>query len=192
MYYDDFDDNGKSETIVVIKKDDNYYPLDGFDLMASQMASLRKKYTSYHSFAGQTIDQIFSSDQLKKATTYEVQQLASGYLKNDNGNFRFIQFPLELQISPIMAQLKYDFDSDGSVEVLMGGNYFGVQPFHGRYGSFSGAIMKSENEILQGKSVGLKLLNQSVRHFNVISLDGNNYLLVTINSGKAQVYKRLK
>lgn len=192
MYYSDFDENGKSETIVAIDKDGSYYPLDGFDLIAGQIPSLRKKYTSYQSFAGRRIEEIFSKEQLKKAVAYNVYQLASGYLKNDNGKFNFNQFPIELQISPIMAQLKYDFDSDGKEEVILGGNYFGVQPFHGRYGSFSGAIIKNENMILTGRSIGLNLFNQSVRHFNIITIKNDAYLLVTINNGKAQVYKLLK
>jgi hypothetical protein len=192
MYYGDLDENGKTETIVTIKKDGGYYPLDGLDVLASQIASLRKKYTSYQSFAGQNIEQIFSDDQLNKATIYEVHQLASGYLKNVNGKFEFVELPIELQISPIMAQLSYDFDADGKPEVLLGGNYFGIQPFHGRYGSFSGAVIKSETEVLDGKLVGLNLFNQSVRHFNILSLKNENYLLVTINNGKAQLYKLQK
>jgi hypothetical protein len=192
MYYSDFDENSKSETIVTIEKGGNYYPLDGLDVMASQMASLRKKYISYESFAGQHIEQLFSSKQLGKAIVYEVHQLASGYLKNVNGKFEFVQLPLALQISPIMAQLVFDFDGDGKQEVLLGGNYFGVQPFHGRYGSFSGAVIKNEQEVLDGKRIGLNLFNQSVRHFNLIPVRNENYLLVTINNGPAQVYKLRK
>lgn len=192
MYYNDFDGNGKSETILAIEKKGKYYPLDGLDMIAGQIVSLRKKFTSYESFAGKTIEQIFSSDQLAKAKVYEVHQLASGYLRNDNGKFTFVQFPLDLQISPIMALLNFDFDRDGKEEVLVGGNYFGMQPFHGRYGSFSGALIKSDQEIIQGKELGLNLFNQSVRHFTVISVKGVNYLLITINNGKAQVYKLMK
>lgn len=192
MYYNDFDGNGKSETVLAIEKKGNYYPLDGFDLLASQIPSLRKKYTSYAAFAGKKIEEIFSREQLKNSILYEVHQLASGYLKNKNGKYSFVQLPLELQISPIMSLIKYDFDLDGKEELLLGGNYFGVQPFHGRYGSFSGAIVKNESEILSGNSVGLDLFNLSVRHFNVITIKNDKYLLVTINNGKAQVYKILK
>ncbi len=192
MYYGDFDNNGKSETIVAIEKESKYYPLEGFDKLASQIPSLRKKYISYNSFAGKSIDEIVDNEQLTKAVMYKVHQLASGYLKNEKGTFKFVQLPLDFQISPIMVQLKYDFDSDGKQEVLLGGNYFGIQPIQGRYGSFSGAIIKSETEVLYGQSIGLKLFNQSVRHFNVISYKDDNYLLVTINNAKAQVYKLLK
>lgn len=192
MYYSDFDQDGKSETIVAIEKKRGYYPLDGFDLISNQIVGLKKKYTSYKAFAGKRIEEVFSDDQLKKAALYEVRQLASGYLKNENGSFKFVELPIELQISPIMAQLKYDFDSDGREEVLLGGNYFGVQPFHGRYGSFSGAIIKNESKILRGNAAGLNFFNRSVRHFNVIHFKNNNYLLVTVNNGKAQIYQLIR
>lgn len=189
MHYGDFDGNGQSETIIAIEKEGNYYPLAGFDLLASQVVSLRKKYTSYKSFAGQTIEEILTKDQLNRAIIYKVDCLASGYLKNEKGRFTFVQLPMDLQLSPIMAQIKYDFDFDGKEEVLVGGNYFGMQPFHGRYGSFSGALIKSEHEVLNGNSIGLDLVNQSVRQFNIISTKNDTYLLTTINNGKAQVYK---
>ena len=189
MYYSDFDENGKSETIVAIEKNGSYYPLNGFDMLSGQIVGLKKKYTSYQAFAGQTIEKIFSAKQLKKAVIYSVHQLASGYLKNENGTFKFVPLPMELQIAPIMTQLTYDFDSDGQDEVLLGGNYFGVQPFHGRYGSFSGAIIENEGKILNGNTAGLNLFNQPVRHFNVITFKGDHYLLVTINNGKAQIYR---
>lgn len=192
MYYNDFDGNGKYETIISIEKDGKYYPLDAFDMIAGQIVSLHKKFTSYKEFAGKTIDEVFSKEQLDNATKYSVHELASGILKNDDGRFHFIPFDNELQLSPILSMLEYDFDSDGITEVLLGGNYFGVQPFYGRYGSFNGAIVKDEHQVLLGKEVGINFMNKSVRHLNALTLGGDNYLLVTLNDDKPQVYKFLK
>lgn len=192
MYYNDFDGDGKSETVVALEKKGKYYSLDGYDLLTSQMTSLKKKFPTYKSFAGKTLEEIFTASQLESSVAYDVHTLASGYLRNEDGKFEFSKLQADLQISPIMAMMKYDFDGDGKDEVLLGGNYFGVQPFHGRYGSFSGAIIRNEDEILLGNSVGLNLMNQSVRHFNVISYRNKDYLLVTMNNGKAQVYKLIR
>jgi hypothetical protein len=192
MYYDDFDHNGQAETIIAIAKKGSYYTLDSFDMLVSQIPSLRKKFTSYHSFAGKTIEEIFSKKQLADAVLYEVDLLHSGYLKNEKGEFRFVPFPAELQIAPVMAQTKFDFDSDGKEDLLLAGNYFGVQPFHGRYGSFSGALIKPGPEILSGNRLGLELINHSVRQLNVIRVGDDPYLLVTVNNGAAQVYKLSK
>jgi enediyne biosynthesis protein E4 len=189
MYYNDFDQNGTSETIVALEKNGRYFPLDGFDVIASQIVGLRKKYTSYQAFAGKTVEEVFSDQQLEHAIIYKVHCLASGYLKNENGKFKFQSFPSHLQVAPIMAQLSNDFDGDGREELLLAGNYFGVQPFHGRYGSFDGAVIKSETEIISGVNAGLNLINQSVRNLKVISVNGNRYLLISINDGKLQVYK---
>jgi enediyne biosynthesis protein E4 len=192
MYYSDFDLNGQSETILAIEKNGRYYPLDGLDLLASQMPSLRKKYTSYKSFAGQSVDEIFTKQELKSAKLFEVHQLASGYLRNDNGKFTFVPLSIEFQIAPIMAQLKFDFDLDGKQELLLAGNYFGVQPFYGRFGSFPGAVIKKDGKVLSGLQVGLHLVNKSVRHLNIINVNNQNYLIVTINNDDVQVYKLLK
>lgn len=189
MYYSDFDQNGKAETIVAIEKNGAYYPLDGFDLLASQLPSLRTRYQSYEAFAGKTVEEVFQGMKLDKAVLYRVHELASGYLKNDRGKFNFEPLPYAQQFAPIMAQLKYDFDADGKNEVLLAGNYFGMQPFHGRYGSFTGAIVKSETSILDGLQLGLLFFGQSVRHLNIVEFNGGKYLLVTINNGKVQIYK---
>ncbi|MGE0589015.1 MAG: VCBS repeat-containing protein [Cyclobacteriaceae bacterium] len=192
MYYSDFDKDGKSETIIAIEKYGKYYPLDAFDMLASQIVSLHKKFTSYKSFAGKTIEEIFTDEQLSNAKVYDVRNLASGYLINDKGKFSFKPLPMDVQLSPVLAQLKYDFDKDGKEELLLAGNYFGVQPFNGRFGSFGGALVDSENRILTGNSIGLNFINKSVRHLNVVNVGSTRYLIVTINNDKAQIYKLLK
>ena len=189
MYYADFDNNGKTETIVCNYKDGKYYPLLGLDELAGQIVSLRKKFTSYKSFAGKSIEEIFEKSVLKKATILEVHTLASGYLKNENNRFTFFPFKNELQVAPITSFLSHDFNADGKKEVLVAGNYFGVTPFHGRFDSFSGALIKNEKDIILGNKIGLNFSHKVVRKLNIISLKGKQYLLVTINNDAAQVYE---
>ncbi len=189
MYYADFDENNQTETIVCTEKEGNYYPLLGLNELSSQLVSLRKKFTNYKSFAGKKIEDIFERKILNKATIFEVNELRSGYLRNENGRFSFIPFQRELQVSPITTFLKYDFDKDGKQEVLAAGNYFGVKPFHGRFDSFSGALIMNESDVMLGHQIGLDLAQKSVRHLIIITLNGKSYLLVTINNDSAQVYK---
>ena len=189
MYYSDFDKNGRTETIVTTEKGGQYFSLLGLDELSDQLVSLRKKFTTYNDFAGKSIEEIFDKKTLNKATVLEVNELQSGYLKNENGQFIFIPFQTNLQIAPITAFLNYDFDNDGRNEILAAGNYFGVTPFHGRFDSFSGALIKSEKEVLLGHEIGLDLAQKSIRHLNIITLKGESYLLVTINNDKVQVYK---
>ncbi len=192
MYYGDLDNNEQTETIIAIAKNGNYYPIESLDELTGQLVSLKKKFTTYGEFAGKDMDQIFENKTLNNAELLEVFELRSGFLRNENGTFTFVPFQAELQVSPIMAFAKHDFDNDGKQDVLAAGNYFGVKPFHGRFDSFAGAMIKSEKEMLFGDEIGLNFTQKSVRHLNIINLNNKSYLLVTINNDKAEVYKLLK
>lgn len=189
MYFSDFDGNGSKETIVCTEKEGKYYPLLNFDDLSTQIVSLRKKFSSYKDFAGKPIELVFDKQALEKAIELEVHELRSGYLRNDGNGFSFVPFKEELQVSPITCFLNFDFDQDGKNEVLAAGNYFGVTPFHGRFDSFPGAIIKSKEEIVLGNKLGLQLSNYSARHLNIINNKGKKYLLVTINNDRVQVYE---
>lgn len=188
MYYADFDDNGSTETVVAIEKDGKYYPLLGLDDLAGQMVFLRKKFNTYKDFAGKTMEEIFG-EKLNKATIFEVHTLASGFLRNNKGSFTFEAFANALQIAPLKAFVAYDFNQDGKDEVLTGGNYFGVIPFHGRFDSFPGALISSENNITLGSELGLNLSHKSVRHLKIITVKNKPYLLIVYNNEKAEVYE---
>jgi len=189
LYFSDFDTNGQTETITSFAKNGAYYTLEGLDALATQMVNLRKKFNSYSAFAGKSIEEILEPEQLKAAKIHEVNTLASGYLRNQNGSFEFVPFPNDLQVSPIMDFLSHDFDGDGNIEVLVGGNYFGVKPYHGRFDSFPGALIKNENEIFLGSQLGLDFTQKSIRHMDILTLNDQNYVLAVFNDEKVEVYK---
>lgn len=190
MYYDDFDTNGTFETIVAIEKKGNYYTTMGLDELVEEFSGmLKKKFNNYKSFAGKKVDEIFDVAMLEKATLYEVHDLKSGYLRNDNGKFTFIPFSNKMQVGPITSFVKLDFDGDGKDEVFAAGNYFGVTPYHSRFDGFSGALIKNQKTIYLGNQIGIDLSQKAVRHLDIIPFNGKKYLLVTVNNKKAEVYE---
>ncbi len=189
LYYGDFDANGQTETILALPKDGKYYTLASFDDLASQLIFLRKKFNTYKDFAGLSVEEVFGKELLAKATVLKVSTLASGYLRNNDGEFLFVPFDQELQVSPLTTFLTYDFDSDNQLEVLLGGNYFGVKPYHGRFDSFPGALIENENELILGHSLGLDFTNKSLRHLNIVTFNAKDYLLATFHNEKVQVYE---
>jgi len=188
LFYGDFDANGQTETITAIVKEGDYYTLASLDDLAAQLVFLRKKFNSYSNFAGKKLEDIIDKEKLAKATVLEVQELQSGYLKNEGGQFYFVPFEPVLQVSPLMEFLTHDFDNDGKDEVLIGGNFFGVKPYHGRFDSFSGALLKNENTVLLGNQIGLDFNQKSIRHLSIITLRDKPYLLATFNNDASQVY----
>lgn len=189
MYYSDFDENGSTETIMAYQKNGQYFTVSGLSELGSQMNFLKKKFTSHKEFAGKPIEEIFSKEQLENAKLFTVKNLASGYLLNSEGKFTFEAFDAALQMAPITAFLKFDFNHDGKEEVLVGGNYFGVTPYHGRFGSLSGNIVTSEGEILEGNKLGLSFTQKSVRGLDIVNFQGSVYLLVTYNDEEHEIYQ---
>lgn len=187
MYYGDFDENGSTETLLALWKEDAYYPIEGLDMLSKQLVFLRKKFTSYKAFAGKSMEEVFGLDLLQKAEVLEVEELGSGYLENNDGQFDFKPFLKQLQVAPLMAALVGDFDRDGDTELLLAGNYFGVQPYHGRMASFNGALI-DQTKIISGNELGLDFYNQSIRHLHKLQVAGKDYLIVTVNDAPVQIY----
>jgi len=192
MYYGDLDKNGATETIVSTFKDGKDYPVDGLKELSSQLVSLRKKFNSYSSFAGKSMEDILGENMLPNAEILEVHTLNSGFLKNENGKFTFVPFSYKLQLAPIMSFLEFDFNGDNKTEVLAAGNYFGVKPYHGRFDSFPGALISNNNNITLANKIGLDLTGKSIRNMNIIKFNNNNYILLTFNDEAAEVYQILK
>ncbi|MHA7056375.1 VCBS repeat-containing protein [Aquimarina sp. M1] len=192
LYYDDFDGNNKTETILALPKNEKYYTAMGLDELSGQLNFLKKNFTTYNDFAGKTVEEVFGQKTLENATLLEVHQLASGYLKNESGKFTFVPFSNSLQLAPILAMLKYDFNRNGKEEVLMAGNYFGVAPYHGRFDGFGGAILESNNSVIEAHELDINLSQKSVRGLNIINFVNKDYLLITLNNGKAEIYEMLQ
>jgi hypothetical protein len=189
MYYDDFDSNGTFETIVAIEKGGEYYTTMGLDELTEEFSGmLKKKFHTYKSFAGKTLEEIFDTKMLEKAKLYEVDNLKSGYLRNNQGKFTFVPFSNELQVAPINCFVKSNFEG-GKEAVFAAGNYFGVSPYHSRFDGFSGALIKNEKLIYLGNKIGIDLTQKAVRHLNIIDFNGKKYVLVTINNKKVEVYE---
>ncbi|GAA4321918.1 VCBS repeat-containing protein [Pontixanthobacter gangjinensis] len=190
MFYGDIDGNGSTETILTHEKEGKYYTYAGLDELASQMNYLKKKFPDYSKFAGKDVQEIFG-DGLDQMSVLEVNTLASGYLKNEDGKFRFIPFNKNLQFAPINAILVTD-KVDGEEVALLSGNYFGVSPFHGAYAAFSGAMIFSENDIRLGPEIGLDLSGKAIREMELIELGNQSFLIGLANNDKAELYKVLK
>ncbi len=188
MYYSDFDGNGTTETVIATEIDGDYYPLENFQELSKQLVYLRKKFTTFKDFAGKTIEEIFDAPKLKNSKVLTAHNLSSGYLENVDGNFKFRAFNNKMQSAPITEFLKYDFDADGTKEVLAAGNFLGLKPFHGRLGAFPGAIISKNDGVMLGNEIGLDLLNKEVRNANIIHFNNQPYLLISYKDGYIDTY----
>ena len=75
---------------------------------------------------------------------------------------------------------------------MVGGNYFGVIPYHSRFDSFSGALIQDEATVISGRKIGINFAQKAVRQLNKITIDDSTYVIVILNNAALEVYQLKK
>ena len=193
LYVNDFDRNGTPDPIISQYNGDKAYPLALRHDLVMQLPSLKKKYLKYESYKEQTIEDIFTEDELKKTVKKQVYRLATSLLINKgDGTFDIKELPVEAQFSPTFGLFVEDFDRDGKLDILLGGNIYGVKPEVGRYDANYGLLLKGNGDnsfqaILASVS-GFSVKGQ-LRDMVAIEANGKKLLLVAKNNEKMQVFE---
>lgn len=193
MYVNDFDDNGTPEQIICQYNGEESYPLVLRHDLVRQLPGLKKKYLKYHDYKEQTIEDLFSPEQLRTSVVREVYNLQSSILLNNgDGTFKMEALPLPAQFSPVYGIHVEDIDRDGHLDVLLGGNLYGVKPEVGRYDASYGLWLKGNGDgtfqPIRTQDSGLNLEGQ-VRDIEKIEVNGRRLLLVAKNDEPMQVYE---
>ncbi len=145
MWVNDFDRNGTAEQIVCVFNGEESYPMALRNDLVNQMPTLKKKYLKFNSYANQTIDDIFTPDQMAGAIRLEAVNLASSILLNDGaGHFTLRPMPVEAQFAPLYTILARDLDGDGLPELIAGGNLSRAKPETGIYMSSAGWVLSNK------------------------------------------------
>ena len=196
MYFSDFDQNGKKETILAYEKNGKYYPANSKDELSSQLPVLNKHYRNYESFSNQPIETILGKLNTKDSLIqYQVHTLASGYIINNKGKYdTFKKFPPELQLSPINCFIKGDFTEAGYNQLLLGGNFNGVNTYHGVFNSNPGFLIykgesKSPFKYKKTFDLGLELHNKQVKKLLLLKQKNSTYLISANNNDSILIYK---
>jgi hypothetical protein len=190
LYFNDFDRNGFSEGVICFKaKDGKDYPFALRHDLIDQVKSLKKKFPDYNSFKDADISKIFNLNEMEGLEVYEVNNLETTiYINKGDFNFEKIPIPKEVQFSPIYAINSYDFDDDGDIDIVMGGNLHGVKPEVGIYDASYGVYLENkgnENFVFHPDGKGF-FLKGEIR--DIIILDEDK-MLVSRNKDTLSLFK---
>lgn len=192
-YVNDFDNNGSIEQIVCNYNEGKSYPLVLRHDLIKQLPHLKKKYVYYTNYKGQTIEDVFTEKELEGSIVHEVTMLESVLLiNNGDASFKIKPLPTESQFAPIYAISASDFDKDGVVDLVLGGNLYNVKPEIGSYDASYGQFLKGTgNGDFTVFSMGESgfFLDGEIRDFKIISHKQNDLLLVSKNNSTVDFYK---
>ena len=84
---------------------------------------------------------VFTPEQLEGAVTYEIVDLETSlYLNDGSGIFTKAALPREAQFSPVYAISAGDYNGDGKMDFVLGGNQHMAKPEMGIYAGSYGQL----------------------------------------------------
>jgi len=189
LYANDFDGNSYVDPILTFTAENGrQYPYALRHNLVDQLKYLSKKYPDYESFKDADIYDIFTESQLNTSTIIEVNNLKTILLINE-GDFKFEikDLPKEVQFTPIYAIATSDFDKDGDLDILLGGNLNGVMPEFGRYdASFGNYLENLGNNNFKNHKTGKGIkINGEIRDIEILG----DKIFVAKNNDTLEVYK---
>ena len=198
LYAIDLDKNGVIDPFFTgywRDDDGNYqeYPVNYLDELGSQSSYFRQVLKNYTQFSYSTADEILAEiPEEDKAFYYQLNTDASYILWNEGGEFTWDELPRSLQVSPITQTVVDDFNGDGNLDILLGGNDHTYDVSTGYFDANKGYLLLGQGEnrsfriqtpsetgiLLQGQIGSLLQFKNKVQKF----------IVVGVNRSETQIY----
>jgi len=154
IYAKDFDNNGSYDAFpcLYLPTSQNDPTKKEFtsnlrDDITKQMVVMRSQFQNYKSYATATINEIFTTEQLKDALILKANNFNSSYCRNDGaGKFTLIPLPFKAQLSALNGMVSDDFDADGNLDLVINTNDYGTDVSVGRYDALNGLMLKGDGK----------------------------------------------
>ncbi|MCY3630450.1 MAG: VCBS repeat-containing protein [Bacteroidota bacterium] len=187
MWVADFDRNGSVEQVLARTIDGLQLPWHLRHDLVGQIPHLVRTFPTYASYAEATIQDIFSEEELSRATHLRVNELRSMIGINDGaGNFTLNSAPQEIQLSPVYGMA--NLPTENGHLILAGGNLHEVKPEAGRYdASYGTAFMTPSTEPLTWHASGFFVEGQ-VRQILTIEVNGRTHVIVARNNDTLSIF----
>jgi len=191
MYVSDFDGNGYIEQIVATYNGDRQYPMALRHDLVSVLPYLKKKYLTYEQYKEQSVSDIFTQPQLQKALRLDAFELRSSIIMNKgNSTFAMVPLPMEAQFSPVYAIAVNDYNHDGNLDILLGGNLYQCKPETGIYDASYGLLLKGDGKggfvPLKDPKSGLHIRG-AVRNIREIKAGDKNIIIIGMNNDSPKI-----
>jgi enediyne biosynthesis protein E4 len=145
MIVKDFDQNGAFEQILTTSQRGRRRPLTLRDDLLRALPKFAPRFPTYASYAGKSVEQIFTPAELGDAVTRHAYTFATSLVRNEGGGrFTLVPLPDEAQLAPVYGILAADVDGDRHADLLTAGNFDGFRPEIGGMVSSYGLLLRGD------------------------------------------------
>ncbi len=146
MYFKDFDSNGSIDPFLCSYIQGKSFPYVTRDEMLEQVGSLRKRFTSYESYADVSLTDIFK-DELNTSGHLQANHLETTlFISSAEGKFVASPLPAQVQYSPVYSITTLDYNNDGYADLLLCGNNSKPKLRLGKFDANQGMLLKGNGE----------------------------------------------
>jgi hypothetical protein len=190
MYYNDFDGNGKKESIVTYYLNGEEIPLSSKMEIEKRLPFIKKKYLYAADYAKASLYDMFGKQKLESALVSSVNNLQTVVLLNEGNNkFKTVDLPYQVQWSSTNAAASIDFNKDGLNDIFIAGNFYDNNIQLGRYDANYGMILSNNgNNAFLSSNTTLPFTGQ-VRKIAPIKIKNEQAYLLVKNNDALQVIK---
>ena len=195
LWINDFDGNESIDKILTRTIDGKDVPVFMKGEMQEQIPLLKKENLNYEIYAKKAFQELFKKELLDKAAMklYNYTSSIIAWGKGD-GQFDVQRLPNEVQFSSLNAMVSTDVNTDGKLDLVMGGNQFGFLPQFGRLDANYGLVLINKGkrvlEVVEDKQSGLAITGQ-VRDM-VLFQQGAQKKVLFLRNNQAPVFMKLK
>jgi hypothetical protein len=192
MTWKDFDSNGSIDPFLSCFIQGLSYPFVSRDELLDQIYPMRRKFTSYKSYADATLEDLFDEEEMKGASRVEAKHFETTLFENVNGRFVAKSLPVQAQFSPVYKIITHDWNKDGHPDILLLGNNDHTRLRIGKMDSNFGTVILNDGKgnfrYAGYRETGL-LVAGDVKDACIIGVGTEQYLLIGINNSDLVKYK---
>jgi enediyne biosynthesis protein E4 len=193
MYVGDFLNANKTDQLLAYSVEDVFYPVSLKDEIGKSIPYINQRFPSYQDFSGKPIERIFKSNELDAAELKEVNTFESIWIENrGGGDFAIHPLPYLAQASKIFAINIADVNGDKRPDILLGGNFYSVSTYQGRYDASYGLVLENAGKGRWKTSLPTDtgfLIDGEVRHIKAVRTPGGLMYAVIRNNDTPLFFK---
>jgi enediyne biosynthesis protein E4 len=193
LWINDFDENGTIEQIMTTSSKEGDYPIHMRKEMTAQLPSLKKQNLKASDYSRRTIQEILNPEVVKKSLVRTANFSESIVAVNNGaGKFSILRLPNRVQFSCVCGISCEDLNRDGSIDLIMAGNFFEMKPqFSRQDGSYGHVLLGDGKNNFEWQSFSASgfFIREEVRKIKTFKdKTGKKFVIAIINNDKPKIY----